>query len=105
MLLAAVEESFGSERQRRQGPQGIAQLRVIVDAAGAVEDCEVVSVTATLYRNQQACRVMRKALFQPARDDAGKPQRSIYTASFIDYRRFNRLSWGSDPTGVARPEY
>lgn len=69
----------------RIGEQGIMRLRVMVSAAGAVEDCVVLKATTTNKLESPACEAMQDARFDPALDAAGTPMRSYYVTS-ITYR-------------------
>jgi TonB family protein len=86
-LLRDVEAGFGRTLERRKPPRGVAHLRVIIDETGAVEDCAVAFATTTARSSERACRAMRKARFQPARDAEGTPLRSYFAAAFLDYRQ------------------
>jgi TonB family protein len=68
-----------------QGEQAIMRMRVIVSAEGAVESCTILKATNTTKLESPACEVMQRARFEPARDAAGQPFRSLYTTS-ITYR-------------------
>lgn len=68
-----------------QGEQGIMRMRVIVGADGKVESCRILKATTTQYLESPACQVMQRAQFEPARDAAGAPFRSLYATS-ITYR-------------------
>jgi hypothetical protein len=86
-LLRDVEAGFGRTLERRKPPRGVAHLRVIIDEAGAVEDCAVAFATSASQASERVCGTMRKARFQPARDAEGRPLRSYFAAAFLDYRR------------------
>lgn len=98
-LLRDVEAGFGRTLERRKPPRGVAHLRVIIDEAGAVEDCAVAFATTTARASERACRAMRKARFQPARDAEGRPLRSYFAAAFLDYRR--DFAYGYEPSNLA----
>lgn len=68
-----------------QGEQAIMRMRVIVSEQGAVESCTILKATDTERLESPACRVMEGARFEPARDAAGQPFRSLYVTS-ITYR-------------------
>lgn len=68
-----------------QGEQAIMRMRVIVSAEGTVESCAILKATNTTKLESPACEVMQRAQFEPARDAAGQPFRSLYTTS-ITYR-------------------
>ena len=68
-----------------QGEQGIMRMRVIVSAEGAVESCTILKATQTQSLESPACKLMKSAKFEPARDAAGEPFRSYYATS-ITYR-------------------
>ena len=69
----------------QQGEQAIMRMRVIVSEQGAVESCTILKATDTERLESPACRVMQGAQFEPARDAAGQPFRSLYVTS-ITYR-------------------
>ena len=68
-----------------KGEQGIMRMRVIVSAEGTVESCTILKATNTETLESPACKVMQTARFEPARDAAGAPFRSLYVTS-ISYR-------------------
>jgi TonB family protein len=68
-----------------QGEQAIMRMRVIVGTDGSVESCTILKATETERLESPACRVMQGARFEPARDAAGQPFRSLYVTS-ITYR-------------------
>lgn len=68
-----------------QGEQAIMRMRVIVSAEGTVESCTILKATNTTRLESPACQVMQRATFEPARDAAGQPFRSLYVTS-ITYR-------------------
>lgn len=68
-----------------QGEQAIMRMRVIVSEEGRVESCTIIKATDTDRLESPACRVMQGARFEPARDAAGQPFRSLYVTS-ITYR-------------------
>jgi TonB family protein len=68
-----------------RGEQGVMRMRVIVGADGKVENCRILKATITQYLESPACEVMQRAQFEPARDAAGEPFRSLYATS-ITYR-------------------
>lgn len=67
------------------GEQGIMRMRVIVSPAGTVEDCAIIKATTTKKLESPACEVMQDARFEPARDVAGQPFRSLFVTS-ITYK-------------------
>lgn len=68
-----------------RGEQGIMRMRVIVGVDGKVEDCRILKATTTQFLESPACEVMQRAQFEPARDAAGDPFRSLF-ATTITYR-------------------
>jgi len=68
-----------------QGEQAIMRMRVVVSAQGTVESCTILKATKTTQLESPACDVMKAARFEPARDAAGQPFRSLYVTS-ITYR-------------------
>lgn len=68
-----------------RGEQGIMRMRVIVGVDGKVEECRILKATATQFLESPACEVMQRAQFEPARDAAGEPFRSLF-ATTITYR-------------------
>lgn len=63
------------------GQQGIVRMRVIIDQAGAVEQCTLLNVTQADKLQSPACEAMREARFEPALDASGQPMRSFMTTS------------------------
>lgn len=99
-LLRDVKAGFGRTLERRKPPRGVAHLRVIIDEAGAVENCAVAFATSTAPACERVCEAMRKARFQPARDAEGRPLRSYFAAAFLDYRRAVPFSAESTDVGT-----
>lgn len=66
-----------------QGEQGIMRMRLIVSEQGTVESCTILKATQTDGLESPACKVMQRAQFEPARDAAGQPFRSLYATSII----------------------
>jgi TonB family protein len=64
-----------------QGEQAIIRMRVIVSAEGTVESCTILKATSATALQSPACEVMQRAEFEPARDAAGQPFRSLYATS------------------------
>jgi hypothetical protein len=48
-----------------------------------VESCTILKATQTEQLESPACKVMQRAQFEPARDAAGQPFRSLYVTSII----------------------
>jgi TonB family protein len=82
---ALVRRIVAEYPAQAQGEQGIMRMRVIVGADGKVESCRILKATTTQYLESPACAVMQRAQFDPARDAAGAPFRSLYATS-ITYR-------------------
>lgn len=68
-----------------QGEQAIMRMRVVMSAEGTVESCTILKATNTTRLESPACEAMQRARFEPARDAAGQPFRSLYVTS-ITYR-------------------
>ena len=64
-----------------RGEMGVFRMRVIVEKDGAVSDCFLEASTESARLNSPACRQMRRAKFEPARDAQGEPMRSFYSTS------------------------
>lgn len=82
---ALVRRIVADYPAQAQGEQGIMRMRVIVGADGKVENCRILKATTTQYLESPACQAMQRAQFEPARDAAGEPFRSLYATS-ITYR-------------------
>lgn len=82
-LARRLQQQYPSEALRA-GEQGIFRLRVIVEADGTVSDCHLEESTEMDRLESPACREMRRARFEPARDAEGNPMRSFY-ATTISY--------------------
>lgn len=67
------------------GEQAIMRITVIVSPEGTVESCTILKSTNTAELESPACKFMRSATFEPARDANGMPFRSIHATS-ITYR-------------------
>ena len=53
---------------------------LVVDASGAVTDCVVTNMTVAESFGDAACTdVKKRAIFEPAMDEAGRPMASFYT--------------------------
>lgn len=83
-LVKRIMENYPREAWS-EGEQGVMRMRVIVSAEGTVESCTMLKATETDLLESPACKVMKNALFEPARDAAGQPFRSFYATS-ITYR-------------------
>ena len=83
-LVKRIMENYPRQAWQ-EGEQGIMRMRVIVSAEGTVESCTMLKATETDLLESPACKVMKNALFEPARDAAGQPFRSFYATS-ITYR-------------------
>ena len=60
---------------------GVFRLRVIVEADGTMSECFLEASTENERLDSPACRQMRRAKFEPARDAQGQPMRSFYATS------------------------
>ena len=65
------------------GEEGIMRMRVIIDEAGAVSQCKIVSATETQSLQSTACKAMKDARFSPALDAQGQPFKSFYTETIV----------------------
>lgn len=68
-----------------QGGEAIFRLRAIVEPDGQMSDCALLLAASAGTFNSTACRIMKDAQFEPARDAQGQPFRSYYTTN-ITYR-------------------
>ncbi|MEO1730949.1 MAG: TonB family protein [Pseudomonadota bacterium] len=64
-----------------RGEMGVFRMRVIVEKDGAASDCFLEASTENARLEPPACREMRRAKFEPARDAQGQPIRSFYSTS------------------------
>ncbi len=80
-VVTRLQRSYPSGALNR-GQQAIIRLRVIVDAAGKVEQCKTDAATDNPLESP-ACREMERAEFAPALDANGQPFRSYYASSII----------------------
>ena len=68
------------QRALRNGEQADLHLRIMVDDKGAVTDCVVTNMTVAESFGDAACTdVKKRAIFEPAMDEAGHPMASFYT--------------------------
>ena len=76
---------FGSDLPKDLGPQpidGIATVKLAVDSEGRVSGCEVSSSMGYKALGIEACRKFsERAIFFPARDEAGEAVDGTYTGS------------------------
>lgn len=84
VVVRRIQETYPSQARRRR-EQAIFRLRVIVERDGTVSECHLEDSTVTVSLESPACREMKGARFEPARDDSGEPMRSYYatTVSYI----------------------
>lgn len=68
-----------------EGEQAILRMRVIITETGAVESCTMLQATKAKTLESPACRLMKNATFEPARDANGVPFKSYYATS-LTYR-------------------
>lgn len=68
-----------------EGEQAILRMRVIVSETGTVESCTLLQATKAKELESPACRLMKNATFEPARDATGAAFKSYYATS-ITYR-------------------
>ena len=62
----------------RAGESALIQMRVIVETDGSVSGCALRYTTKAENLDSPACKEMRRAQFEPALDNEGKPMRSFY---------------------------
>lgn len=79
--IAKRLQQYYSPAALRVGEQGIFRMRVIVEADGSLAECHLESMTVTESLQSPACKEMKAAQFEPARDAEGRPIRSFYTTS------------------------
>lgn len=84
VIARRIQQEYPAEAAR-VGEQGIMRMRVIVSAEGTVESCTILKSTQTQELESPACKMMKQARFDPARDAGGLPFRSYYVTS-ITYR-------------------
>lgn len=83
-IVRRIQREYPAEAARI-GEQGIMRMRVIVSAEGTVESCKILKSTETEELESPACKMMKNATFDPARDAAGVPFRSYFVTS-ITYK-------------------
>lgn len=83
-IARRIQSDYPSDAAR-EGEQAILRMRVIVSEQGKVESCTLIEATETKELESPACRLMKSATFEPARDAAGTPMRS-YFATSITYQ-------------------
>ncbi|OYX64667.1 MAG: hypothetical protein B7Y88_11270 [Sphingomonadales bacterium 32-64-17] len=84
-IAERISNSYPS-RAFHEGEQATLALRIIVDADGSIEECQVNEITSTRYLRSPACDEFGdRAMFAPAEDANGKPIKSYYAAT-IGYR-------------------
>lgn len=84
VIVRRIQSDYPSDAQR-EGEQAILRMRVIVSEQGKVESCSLIDATQTKELESPACRLMKSATFEPARDAGGVPFKS-YFATSITYR-------------------
>ena len=80
LIADRIMESY-PRKALRANEQAVFRMRVIVDEEGRVEDCFLQSSTVAERLESPACREMRKARLEPARDDKGRPMRSFFATT------------------------
>ncbi len=80
VIVKRIQREYPAEAARI-GEQGIMRMRVIVSAEGTVESCRILKSTQTEELDSPACKMMKNATFDPARDAAGVPFRSYFVTS------------------------
>lgn len=84
VIVRRIQSDYPSSALR-EGEQAILRMRVIVSERGTVESCAMIEATQTKELESPACRLMKSATFEPARDASGMPFKS-YFATSITYR-------------------
>lgn len=84
VIVRRIQSDYPSEAAR-EGEQAILRMRVIVSETGTVESCTLLQATTAKELESPACRLMRNATFEPARDATGAAFKS-YFATSITYR-------------------
>lgn len=84
VIVRRIQSDYPSDAAR-EGEQAILRMRVIVSEQGKVESCTLIDATVTKDLESPACRLMKSATFEPARDASGAPFKS-YFATTITYR-------------------
>ena len=78
----------------RAGVEGLVQLRLDVSADGRVTGCTVTESSSSSLLDSTSCRLLvRRARFDPARDEAGRPTTGSYET---------RINWKA-PKGPRAP--
>lgn len=83
-IVRRIQSDYPSDALR-EGEQAILRMRVIVSEHGKVESCTMIEATQTKDLESPACRLMKSATFEPARDANGAAFKS-YFATSITYR-------------------
>ena len=84
VIVRRIQSDYPSDAAR-EGEQAILRMRVIVSEQGKVESCTLIEATETKELESPACRLMKNATFEPARDATGAAFKS-YFATSITYR-------------------
>lgn len=84
VIVRRIQSDYPSDAAR-EGEQAILRMRVIVSEQGKVESCTLIDATQTKELESPACRLMKSATFEPARDANGAAFKS-YFATSITYR-------------------
>lgn len=84
VIVRRIQSDYPNEAAR-EGEQAILRMRVIVSEQGKVESCTLIEATETKELESPACRLMKNATFEPARDASGAPFKS-YFATSITYQ-------------------
>lgn len=84
VIARRIQREYPAEALR-VGEQGIMRMRVIVSPEGMVESCTILKTTQSEELESPACKMMKNARFDPARDAAGAAFRSYYLTS-ITYK-------------------
>jgi TonB family protein len=82
VIVRRIQSEYPNDALLR-GEQGIMRMRLIVSPEGTVESCTILKATETKELDSPACRSMKNAQFEPARDAAGMPFRSLYATSIV----------------------
>jgi TonB family protein len=84
VIVRRIQSDYPNAAEQA-GEQAILRMRVIVSEAGKVESCTMIDGTETRELESPACRLMKSATFEPARDANGAAFKS-YFATSITYR-------------------
>lgn len=64
----------------KNGEQGTTHYRLHIDETGRISKCEIIGSSGYERLDEASCRLLlRRALFNPAKDENGKPVASTYS--------------------------